>query len=382
MEHRTSPMNLRNALINLLLLGLLAWAATKVPWAATWAVVRRFPVGVLVALLALNLLILWLFVLRWGWLLRVAGAPVAWRQLVAYRLAGFSVSYFTPGSQFGGEPLQVFALHRHAGVPLALATASVALDKLLELLGNFGFLLLGALALSRLGLFDASARAGLLLGAGAAMALAGGYLALVCRGASPLSRWSAWLPWLARLTHGLAHTEAAAASLCRHRRVVLWGLLLSLPVWLALVAEYALLTTGLGMALSLPQILILMTVARLAFLLPLLPGGLGALEAGLMLAGKPLGYDPPLGLALALVIRLRDILIGGTGLLLVRQIGLQDPAPRPSFHPSTEVLHGRSSTTHGLRPHPHPRGDLSTLPLSQQQGHQRAPGPGDGGRGR
>lgn len=370
---------LRKTLSGLLLLALLAWASTKVPWDTTWQVLRRFPPGTLAALLALNLLILWLFVLRWWWLLRVAGFPVSWGRLMTYRLAGFSVSYFTPGSQFGGEPLQVFALYRNAGVPLAQATASVALDKLFELVGNFGFLLVGALALSRLGLFDPTARGGLMVGAAGWTALAGGYLVFVCRGASPLSRWSARLPFLARLTRGLAQTEAAAQNICRRRRVVFWGLVFSLPIWLALMTEYALMTSGLGLALSLPQTLVLMTVARLAFLLPLLPGGLGALEAGLVLAGKPLGYTPALGLALALVIRFRDVTIGSVGLFLAHRIGFQaiQSFSSSSANP-TEVLHGNSGSTNGLRTHSHPRGDVSTLPLPQQQGRQGTSGAGDG----
>ncbi len=372
-------LTLRKTLSSLLLLALLAWAATNVPWAATWQVLRQFPPGTLASLVALNLLILWLFVLRWWWLLRVAGFPVSWGRLMAYRLAGFSVSYFTPGSQFGGEPLQVFALYRNAGVPLAQATASVALDKLLEMVGNFGFLLVGALALSRLGLFDPAARGGLVLGAAGWTALAAGYLVFVCRGASPLSRWSARLPFLARLTQGLAQTEAAAQNICRRRRVVFWGLVLSLPVWAALVAEYALMTHGLGMALSLSQTLVLMTAARLAFLLPLLPGGLGALEAGLVLAGKALGYAPPLGLALALVIRFRDVTVGGVGLFLAHRIGLQAVQSIPFLSTNqTEVPHGSSGSTNGLRTHSHPRRHISTLSLPQQQGRQGTSGVGDG----
>ncbi len=311
------------ALSWLLLLALLGWAVRKVPWTATWQALRRFPIGTLAALLALNLLILWLFALRWWWLLRLASHPVPWQRLTAYRLAAFSVSYFTPGTQFGGEPLQVLALKQREGVPVAQATASVALDKLLELVGNFGFLLLGALALFGVGLVGPSARWGLLTGAAAMAGGAAGYLVLVCRGAAPLTRLASRLPRLERLTHGLAQTEAAAQDICRRQGVIVWGLALSLPVWAALIAEYALMTRGLGIALTLPQILVLMTAARLAFLLPLLPGGLGVLEAGLMFTIGALGYDPAHGLALALLIRLRDLAVGAAGLFFAHRLGVQ-----------------------------------------------------------
>lgn len=307
----------------LLLIALLGWAGTKVSWTATFQALSRFPVGVLAALAALNAAILWLFALRWWWLLRVAGYPIRWGRLTAYRLAAFSVSYFTPGSQFGGEPLQVWALWKQEGVPTADAIASVGLDKLLELVGNFAFLLLGAAAFARLGLFSISLRRGLPLGAGALALGAAVYLALVCRGASPLSRLRRF-PLLSTVARHSGDAESAATALCRRRSAVAWwGLGLSLPTWAALIAEYALMTHGLGMRLTLAQILVMMTAARLAFLLPLLPGGLGALEGGLALAAGALGYAPATGLALALIIRLRDLTIGAIGLFLAHRLGAQ-----------------------------------------------------------
>ncbi len=318
-----SPQKLGSVLI----LGTLLWFARKVPWQETWRALQAFSPVILIALLLLNVLILWLFALRWWWLLRVAGHPVPWRRLTSYRVAAFSVSYFTPGSQFGGEPLQVLLLHRREDVPLPQAIATVGLDKLFELVGNFGFLLLGAWALAESGLTNPSARWGLLAGASALALAAAGYIVMVCRGANPLRWMTERLKGrLASLLHHGAQAESAAATLCRARPGVgAQSILLALPTWLALVGEYALMTRGLGMHLTLVQILVVMTAARLAFLLPMLPGGLGALEGGLMFAAQALGYDPALGLALALVIRLRDLAVGAWGFSIFK------PFPRLSW---------------------------------------------------
>ena len=320
-------------------IGVLAWAALKMPWAATWQALRGFPLWALAGLLALNVGILWLFALRWWWLLRVAGHAVGWSRLTTYRLAAFSVSYFTPGSQFGGEPLQVWLLWQREGVPAATALASVGLDKLLELVGNFGFLLAGAAALAHLGLLSPAVRWRLPLGAGGLALLVGAYLLAVCRGLSPLQRVATHLPRLLRRAaqHGAA-AEATAATLCRRQPALgLWGIVISLPTWAALLAEYALMTRGLGMHLTLTQMLVMMTAARLAFLLPLLPGGLGALEGGLMLTAEALGYTPATGFALALIIRLRDLIVGATGLFLAQHWGLRSlkaAPPSPTHIPA------------------------------------------------
>ncbi len=312
------------------LLILLAWAARQVPWAATWQAIRRFSPWALAALVGLNALILWLFALRWWWLLRLAGHPVGWTRLTAYRLAAFSVSYFTPGTQFGGEPLQVWALHRREGVPLPTALATVGLDKLIEVLGNFAFLGLGLAVWAGAGLARPAA-----WGAVAGLVLAvGGYLTAVCQGQGLLghltaSRWGR----LARLAQHGHQAEQAAGRLCAQRRgLALGGLALSLPTWAALVAEYGFLTSGLGLHLNLGEVLVVMTAARLAFLLPL-PGGLGALEAGQLLAAQALGYPPAVGMALALIVRMRDLTVGALGLVLAQRYGTQTLLSGPEVQP-------------------------------------------------
>jgi uncharacterized membrane protein YbhN (UPF0104 family) len=57
------------------------------------------------------------------------------------------------------------------------------------------------------------------------------------------------------------------------------------------------------------------SVALLSFLLPI-PAGLGALEAGQVFALGALGYSPVQAISLALLIRARDLLFGGLGVLL------------------------------------------------------------------
>ena len=85
-------------------------------------------------------------------------------------------------------------------------------------------------------------------------------------------------------------------------------------IWVFSVAEYGLTLRFLGASLSLPQILLALTAARLAFLTPI-PGGLGALEAGQVFALSAMGFDPSLGISVAVVIRVRDVLLGSAGLV-------------------------------------------------------------------
>ena len=91
---------------------------------------------------------------------------------------------------------------------------------------------------------------------------------------------------------------------------------------LAFLLELWLIYAFLGFPMTVQPLLTVAVAARLAFLLPL-PGGLGALEAGQMLALTGLGADPALAAAACTVMRLRDlVMISMGGLWAVRWLRL------------------------------------------------------------
>jgi uncharacterized protein (TIRG00374 family) len=302
-------------------LPLLGWALHKAPWRESAAVLLGLRPEALLILACVNTGLLFLFGGRWWLILRALGQRVPYLALIGYRLAGFGVSYFTPGPQFGGEPLQAFLLQRRENLPTATAFASVTLDRLLELLANFTFLLLGMLMILSGGLFSSAIRWQALALACGLFSLPVGYLLALRAGrrplAGPLQRLASRRPGeatLAKLQNSLAAAEAQAGSLCREQPRVIWqALAVSLVVWGLMVGEYWLMLHLLGVRLPLPQVVAALTAARLAILLPM-PGGLGALEASQVLALSALGVNPAYGASLGLLIRARDVLIGGLGL--------------------------------------------------------------------
>ena len=80
-----------------------------------------------------------------------------------------------------------------------------------------------------------------------------------------------------------------------------------------MMIEYWLMLTFVGGPVTIGQTIILLTAARIAFLLPS-PGGLGTLEASQLLAFAAVGLNPAIGISLSLLIRARDILLGSVGL--------------------------------------------------------------------
>ncbi len=137
----------------LLVILLLWWVGRGLDLAALAETLSRLTVQHVVLLLGLNAGLFFLFTVRWWWILRSLGYRRSIFRLVKYRLTAFGITYFTPGPQFGGEPFQVYALHKREAVPLSTSVSAVTLDKLAELIANFSFLLVGVLIILRYGFF-------------------------------------------------------------------------------------------------------------------------------------------------------------------------------------------------------------------------------------
>ena len=293
--------------------------------AVLWLVVRAVPLATvgrmlagltgwqLVVLALLNGLVLLGLNGRWWLLLRGLGYKVPFWPLLGHRLAAFGVSYFTPGPHFGGEPVQVLLVERQHGVPRSAAIAAVSLDKMVELLLNFGFLALGVLLVVQTGL----------LGEAVGEQTVGWFLFLLLP--PTLYLWFIWRGWqpitrllerlnLDRWETAVSTSEAQMSTLCQQNPGVLLGAVaMSTLTWGVMVAEFYAMASFLGVSLTLGQLIALLTAARVAYLLPL-PGGLGTLEASQVWALGLMGFNPAAGLGLSLLIRLRDVGLGVMGL--------------------------------------------------------------------
>jgi uncharacterized protein (TIRG00374 family) len=284
---------------------------------------RQLTAGELFVLAAVNLLVVLAFSGRWWALLRARGQRLPYLALSGYRLAAFAVSYFTPGTHFGGEPLQVHLLQRRHDVPSHVATASVVLDKAIELIANFAFLAIGLAIVVRLGLQPAGSGMLLRISSLALAILPIAYLLAAWRGHRPASwalarlRWaSAQAAWKRNVSRWAEATESEVSAAARHSPAGLAaGALFTILSWVLLIGEWALAMRFLEIALTPAQVIAVVTAARLALFVPL-PGAAGALEASLVLALTSLGASSSQALSLAVVIRLRDVAFGAFGLWL------------------------------------------------------------------
>jgi putative membrane protein len=228
-----------------------------------------------------------------------------------------AVARLLPVMQVGGELVGARILTFH-GAKAGIAGASVVVDLTLEAIAQFFFTLLGLLLLVLIGGSEQTVRwaaAGLVL---AALAL-GGFVIAQRKGMFKLledfieklaDKWE-WLS-LGKINN----LHDTIQQLYRERRALLAAGITHFFSWIISAGEIWLALYFMGNPVSFLEALILESlshaVTSAAFVVP---GALGVQEGTYMLLGGMLGLTPEMGLALSLVKRVRDLLLGIPALL-------------------------------------------------------------------
>jgi len=301
---------------------LLYFALRNAPLIDIWNTLRNLKLWQIGSILLINASVVVCITARWWIIVRAENPSVPFLSLIGYRLSIFAVSYFTFGPQVGGEPLQIIYLQRNHGITIARATSAVILDKLIEFLVNFVLIGVGASAIVRVGLVSENgSRLTLSLiavGAGLlAMPLV--YAILLYNGKHPISKIllsQRFIQKKSKSVRLIIVAEQMASMFCRkHVRAMFSAILVSLAALAGIAFEYYLMVIFLGMQINVIQIFAALTAMQIAFLIPL-PGGLGALEASQVFALGAFGQSASAAISLTLLMRARDLLNGGIGLLL------------------------------------------------------------------
>ena len=300
---------------------LLYFAFQNAPITEIWKTLRSLHLWQILVLASLNTLIYFFITARWWFIIHAEKSDIRYLPLISVRISVFGISYFTLGPQVGGEPLQVLYLQRNYGLTYTRATASVVMDKLLELLANFFLLVFGLTAVLQAGILSTGISLPRLILFGLAVPVLWPlvHLILLYNRRYPLSALLHHLPGtrqdgkFVRFTRACEHL---AGQFCqRHPRSLLAAILVSLLASAGTVSEYALITSFLNIGLPFRQIAAAWTAGWLSFLVPL-PGGLGALEASQVFALGFFGISAASAISVTLMMRGRDLFFGGLGLLL------------------------------------------------------------------
>lgn len=250
----------------------------------------------------------------------IAVEGVAWRLLVPGmrswvfmwgRLIRDAGSEVLPVSQMGGCVLGARAVAL-AGVPGVIAAASTMVDLTLEFLAKLAYMALGLFLLVELRP-DMPVALPVTIGLGATGLFAVLFVAVQRGGFTLFDRFARLLGrgWAERTAAGAAAAHAALAGIYR-RWAGLWGgFVLHFACWVLSAVEVWIVLRLIGAPLGFATVLVieslLYAIRTVAFAIP---NAVGVQEGAYVLIGATFGLTPEVALAVSLLKRARDLVIG------------------------------------------------------------------------
>jgi glycosyltransferase 2 family protein len=265
-----------------------------------------------------------------GWRYAFRRDRVPFRTLLAARLAGEAFNLTTPMASMGGEAVKAWLVRPWA--PLAEGLPSVIVAKTTIIIGQALFFVVGL----------AAARATLPSGAlviwgmewllAAQVLAVAGVVAVQAGGAlSGSTRWLQKFGWLSgRRLEPLTQINDELAHFYRRepRRLAL-SILFHFLAWLIGALEPWLILRWIGLPVSVAEATAIEAFSSgIRFAAFLVPGYLGALEAGHVAIFAALGLGAPAGLSFTVIRRVREAAWTGLGFLLLAPLRAQAP-PAP-----------------------------------------------------
>ena len=281
------------------------------------AALRTAGIAGLAVVAVLHLLALALMGVAW-WAVaggRRAAAPA--RIFVWGRLMRDAGSEVLPLSQVGGYVLGARAIILR-GVAAPLAAATTIADITFELCSQVAYTALGLVLLLRLRP-DTPLALPILVGIAVAIVAAGGFVLAQHRGAARLDRLAARLAraWLSAISAAAAGVQAEIRAIYADRRGLVLCFLLHLVAWIGTGLEAWVALRLLGVQLGLAPVLVieslLYAIRSVAFVVP---NAIGVQEGAYIMLGAQFGLGPDMALALSLLKRGRDLLLGIAPLLV------------------------------------------------------------------
>jgi uncharacterized protein (TIRG00374 family) len=291
---------LRLVLSVIIIVGLVLFART-VNWHATWLRITEADLWVLLIAAIVNIVSLALKGVRWWIFLRPVGANSLFMALRA-TFAGAGLNNILVAN--GGEAARVVFVARAAHVQSAKVLATLALERMFELIG---YVVLLALSVSFLELPHSIER----LRPVAWLALAGaiGFMIFLVRRPEQVAQVVAppAVGWRGRLSAYLKHFGQTIGGISTGPRFA-WATALSVGIWAMQVWTYALTARSAHFDLSLVGTVAAILAVNLGFAVRATPGNVGVFQAMYALIAAGFGMDKDQAIAVALLIQTQQII--------------------------------------------------------------------------
>ena len=289
--------------ITLVILALLVLFARTVDWDAAWVAMRGASIPLLLLAFAANTVSVLLRIVRWWMFLRPAGAPSLALAMKA-GIAGVGLNNVLLAN--GGEAARVVFVSSSSGVPAATVLATIALERMFDIVGFIVMVVLGTL------LFPLPPEMeGYRIPAIGVLVLVIGGLALLVyktRGMTPATladrpvEVTPPVGIVARVKSFFKWFGASMGALTNGPRFV-WALTLSLLAWAGQVATFALAAAAAGIDVPIEASLAGLLAVNLGLILRATPGNVGFFQLAYAVTVEQFGVPRDPAIAISLLIQ-------------------------------------------------------------------------------
>lgn len=299
--------------ISILILAIMLWfvGIDKVIGA-----LRVANLGIIGLAIAVQVFTYFLYTLRWQILNKITDRDVSIRKLLPMVLVGLAVNNITPSGRGGGEPVRAYILAKQEDCPMEETFATVVADRALD---TFPFVVLAALTIAAMALYFDFELWLLIVMVVAVIVIVLVLLILIYMCINPEfgKRVDGWIIGLVRRFYKKNSAELeekihevifgfqdTMKILISNKKGLYYTIPLSFLIWIFEIVRVYLVFLAFGANVNIIVIGEVFIVACLVGMIPLLPGGLGAIDGIMIIFYSAAGIPSSISAAATVIERL------------------------------------------------------------------------------
>lgn len=247
-------------------------------------------------------------------------------RLIKHSISTFAVSYITPASRLGGEPVRIMLLKKEEGVDYKVGTASVILDKFVEIFGSLLYGVIGIVIVINfvsIPMIYKTVFAGLVL---ISLLILGLFYISIVKGKNPVTKLFLFLRLnkIKKFSNGSIHLEEIDQLLkeffTNKKKVFLKSFMFYIITGILFIIEFKLLLLSIGINTSIFQTILMINIWGLMNFVPT-PSSMGFMELGQIGLFKFLNNMPEAGLSMVLILRVGYLFVTLLGFYFLIKLG-------------------------------------------------------------
>ena len=277
----------------------------------------------IIAVVSIMVVLTW----RWDLILRSRNIKVPFKKLLIYRIIGTSINFLTPGPRVGGEPTQASLLTKHK-VDFTEGLSTIMIDKIIDTTTSGLLFIIGVVLVGLKYTFPRNTELALTLGGVVFLAIVTLFYYRMLTSQHFFLKIFHFFrldkiknKFWKKLEKSIEKIELTMIDFYKmNKKAFVVSLLISIFTWVLMFFEYKFATMLLGLDIGAVEIFFIVTFIGLAILFPI-PMAVGVLEAGQVSAFALIRLNASAGVALAFLVRMKDIIWALIGLVLLATYG-------------------------------------------------------------